>query len=146
MLDSYLIVSKEVLPEVILKVIEVKKILETKEDAQVSDVTREVGISRSAFYKYKDHVFEPSNTNLLERKALIAFTLSDEKGILSEALLTFSAFGCNILTINQNIPIAKRANVVTSIDVKDMKGEIQELINRLQEIKGLSKVRLLSIE
>lgn len=146
MLKNYLIVSKEVLPEVFEKVIEVKKMMESGLYTQVSDAVKQVGLSRSTYYKYKDHVFEPSMSTMLERKALISFTLSHEKGILSEVLNTISNVGCNILTINQNIPIQRKASVIISIDVQDMRGEIQSLIDHLQAIEGVSKVVLISIE
>lgn len=146
MLENFLIVNKEVLPDVFHKVVEVKRMMDAGEYTQVSEAVKQVGLSRSAYYKYKDHVFVPSATSLLDRKALIAFTLSDEKGILSEVLNAISNFGCNILTINQNIPIQNKASVIMSIDVKEMKGEIQQLLKLLTEIKGVSKVMLMSIE
>lgn len=146
MLENYLIVSKEVLPDIFEKVIEVKKMMDSGMYTQVSDAVKKVGLSRSTYYKYKDHVFEPSMSTMLERKALISFTLSHEKGILSDVLNTLSSFGCNILTINQNIPIQRKASVIISIDVQDMHGEIQMLLDALQGIAGVSKVVLLSIE
>ena len=146
MLENFLIVNKEVLPDVFHKVVEVKQMMDAGEYTQVSEAVKKVGISRSAFYKYKDHVFVPSSTTVLERKALISFVLSDEKGILSEVLNTISNFGCNVLTINQNIPIQKKASVIMSIDIKEMKDEIHELLRLLNTIKGVSKVTLMSIE
>jgi len=146
MLENFLIVNREVLPEVFDKVIKVKQMMENGEYSQVSEAVKKVGISRSAYYKYKDHVFVPSATTLLERIALISFVLSDERGILSEALNTISNYGCNIMTINQNIPMQKKASVILSIGVKEMKGEIHTLLKQLGEIKGVSKVNLMSIE
>jgi len=146
MLKNYLIVNKEVLPEVFHKVVEVKQMMDSGEYTQVSEAVKKVGISRSAYYKYKDHVFVPTSSTLLERKALISLTLNDEKGILSIVLNTVSSFNCNILTINQNIPIHNKASVMISIDVKDMKDDIEVLLQTLNTIKGVTKVALMSIE
>ena len=146
MLENFLIVNREVLPEVFDKVIMVKQMMDSGEYTQVSDAVKQVGISRSAYYKYKDHVFIPSATTLLERKALISFVLSDERGILSEVLNTISNYGCNIMTINQNIPMQRKASVILSMGVKEMKGEIHPLLKQLSNIQGVSKVNLMSIE
>ncbi|MGO2082894.1 ACT domain-containing protein [Vagococcus sp.] len=145
MLTNYLIVNEKVLPEVFGKVIEVKNLLETGECENISDAVKKVGISRSAYYKYKDHVFTPDNATLM-RKSLISFVLSDEKGILSRVLNEISASGGNVLTINQNIPIQKKANVIVSIDIKDLHLPIEELLKKIDEISGVSKITLLSIE
>lgn len=145
MLENYLIVDKEVLPDVFHKVVAVKKMMENGECHNISEAIKQVDLSRSAYYKYKDHVFVPS-AKLLERRALISFVLSDEKGILSEVLNILSQQGCNILTINQNIPMQKKASVIMSIDIKDMQGEMQTLLEQINTVKGVSKVTLMSVE
>lgn len=145
MLDNYLIVSKEVLPEIFEKVIKVKQMMSCGEFDQVSEAVKKVGLSRSTYYKYKDHVFIPTESSL-ERKALISFVLSDEKGLLSEVLNLVSNNGCNILTINQNIPINGKASVIISVDVREMNVEIEELISMISRIKKVSKASLISIE
>ncbi|MGX7013386.1 ACT domain-containing protein [Vagococcus silagei] len=145
MLTNYLIVDDKMLPEVFGKVIEAKKLLESGQCANISEAVKKVGISRSAFYKYKDHVFVPDEVSL-ERKALISFVLSDEKGILSRVLNVLSARGGNVLTINQNIPIQKRANVIVSLDIHDLTVPVQNLLDELEAIEGVSKMTLLSIE
>lgn len=145
MLDEYLIVSKQILPDYFDKVIKVKEMIESGEFTQVSEAVKKVGISRSTFYKYRDYVFKPAGSNL-ERRALISFILNDEKGMLSEVLNTFSNCGCNIITINQNIPINGKASVVISVDVREMNLEINELINKLQQLANVRRVSLISIE
>lgn len=145
MLKNYLIVDKNVLPEVFLKVIKIKQLMEEGQFDNISDAAKSVGLSRSAYYKYKDHVFEPDNVTL-ERKALITFTLSHEKGLLSQTLAIFAKFDCSVITINQNVPINQKANVMVSVDISEMNQDIELLIQDLQTIKGISRVRLISIE
>ena len=145
MLNEYLIVNKEVLPEVFEKVVQVKRMMEQGETLQVSDAVKKVGLSRSAYYKYKDHVFEASE-NIKERKAVLAFMLSHEKGLLSEVLHVLSASHCNIITINQNIPIRGKASVTISIDISDLNGAIEELVNQISLLHGVNRVSLISLE
>lgn len=59
--QKYYIVSAEALPEVFIKVAEARRMLQVGEAATVGEAARMVGISRSAFYKYKDAV-RPSRT------------------------------------------------------------------------------------
>lgn len=145
MLKDYLIVNKDVLPEVFEKVILVKRMMEQGEEIQISEAVKKVGLSRSAYYKYKDHVFEASE-NVKERKAVLAFMLSHEKGLLSEVLHELSQFHCNILTINQNIPIHGKASVTISVDISDMEEAIEMLTNRIASLRGVNRVNLISLE
>ena len=145
MLDNYYIVSKEVLPEIFDKVIQVKEMVDSGEFDKVSDAIKIAGISRSTYYKYKDHVFRPEESTL-QRKALVSLLLVDRNKVLSDVINLVSNAGCNIITMNQNIPIQNKANVVISMDVKDMKIGIDELIESLLELKNVNRVKLISIE
>lgn len=145
MLDDYLIVNKEILPDVFEKVIQVKQMMEQGDEVQVSEAVKKVGLSRSTYYKYKDHVFAASQ-NLKERKAVISFMLSHEKGLLSEVLNIITSVMGNIITINQNIPIHSKASVTISIDVSEITVPIDELINRISTVRGINRVNLISLE
>lgn len=145
MLNDYLIVNKEVLPDVFEKVVQVKKMMEQGDEIQVSDAVKKVGLSRSTYYKYKDHVFSTSD-NIKERKAVVSFMLSHQKGLLSEVLFLITSLHCNIITINQNIPIHEKANVTMSIDISEMEMSPTDFVNKLAELKGVSKVVLLALE
>ena len=138
MLKDYLIVHKDVLPDVFEKVVQVKKMMEQGEEIQVSDAVKKVGLSRSTYYKYKDHVFS-SSENMKERRAVISFMLSHEKGLLSEVLALITSAHCNIMTINQNI-------VTISIDISDMLISPAELTEKLAALKGVSRTALLALE
>lgn len=145
MLNDFLIVNKEVLPPVFEKVVEVKAMMEHGECAQVSEAVKKVGISRSAYYKYKDHVFVASRQSK-ERKAVFTFLLSHEKGILSEVLNLFSYHHCNVLTLSQSIPIHNNASVSMSVDVSEMDITVQEMLQEASKLKGVSKMALVSLE
>lgn len=145
MLDDYLIVNKKILPDVFEKVLEVKQLMEQGEEMQVSDAVKKIGLSRSTYYKYKDHVFAASK-NLHERKAVVSFMLSHEKGLLSEVLNIITSVMGNIITINQNIPIHAKANVTISIDVSELSVPIDELIARISTVRGINRVHLLALE
>lgn len=86
---------------------------------EVSEAVKLVGISRSTYYKYKDYIFAPSNETAC-KKAVFAFMLSHQQGVLSEVLNKFSELGANILTITQSLPIHGNANVVISVDMTNM--------------------------
>lgn len=145
MLKNYLIVNEAILPEVFSKVVEVKKLLDAGEVTQINDAVKQVGVSRSAYYKYKDHVFAPSHMDVV-RTALISFVLSDIKGVLSRVLNDISDHGGNILTINQNIPIQNKANVIVSIDIKGLTTPINQMLDDIGMIEGVSQINLLSME
>ncbi|MDR1834863.1 MAG: ACT domain-containing protein [Fusobacteriaceae bacterium] len=145
MLDNYLIVDKSVLPDVFQKVVEVNRLLEEKEFLKVSEATKKVGISRSSYYKYKDYVFLPTS-NMLQKKAVISFILHHKKGVLSNVLRLVLSSNCNIITINQNIPIHTKAVVTMSMDVSEMNISIEGFIRRVSEIDGVSRVNLVSVE
>lgn len=144
MLTKYLIVSKEILPTYYDKVIEARNLIDSGKVENVSDAVKAVGISRSTYYKYKDHVFSPSTQ--FGRKATLSFVLDHKKGVLSHLLNLMAEEGANILTISQDIPIHLRAIVNMTIDVLDMQNSLDHLVDRLKELDGVSKAKLLAIE
>ena len=146
MLDQYLVVDVKVLPEVFHKVIQVKNMLASGEVTQVSEAVKIVDISRSAYYKYKDSVFEASTFKSLEKKALLHVVVEDVKGVVSRILNELSTHGCNLLAINQNLPIQNTASVFISIDINGLTVSINELLDRITSLHGVSKLDLLSIE
>lgn len=145
MLKKYLIVSKKILPDVYEKVIEARNLINDGNVKGISEAVKKVGISRSTYYKYKDYVFSPSE-NSIGRKAVITMMLRHEKGVLSNVLNYISTAKANILTINQSIPINGKASVSVSLDISDIEQSIDDVILEMKKIKGVSSVKLLSIE
>lgn len=144
-LDKYLIVSKEILPEVYDRVIEARNYINDGTAKGISEAVKMVGISRSTYYKYKDFVFSPSD-NASGRKAVIALMLRHKRGVLSEVLNILSSEKANIITMNQNIPINEKASVNISVDVSEMLISVDDLILKLKNNAEIISVKLLSIE
>ena len=145
MLDSYLIVERSALPDYFIKVIEARRLLETGACAQVSDAVREVGISRSTYYKYKDRIMEPTRLNIGHRASLM-LTLCHEAGMLSRVLNAVSGFGANILTITQSLPVHGKASIMLTLDTSGLTEPVGSMIDALARVEGAEKVRLLALE
>lgn len=145
MKSKYLLVDKEILPECYLKVMEAKELLLSGKAKDITEASKIIGIARSTYYKYKDYVFAP-NSDTECRKAVISFTLYHKSGILSIVLNELSEKGVNILTITQNLPVNQRANVVISMDVSHVEGDISVLLDAIGAIDGVSSTKLLAIE
>ena len=145
MKGKFLIVNKSILPDYFEKVIEVRNLLRDGKFQNVSEAVKEVGISRSTYYKYKDFIFSPSDSNI-GRKALISIMLEDKKGALSEILNFFYSLECNIITINQNIPIKEVASIIISMDISDTKIPIEEILTSLKNISYVVSARLVALE
>ncbi len=136
----YLIVSADVLPEVILKVLEAKRLLSKAQAKNSSEACRMVGISRSAYYKYKDNVqlYEERDNSQL---GTLYLKLSDEPGVLSRVLKKLYDNSANILTVNQNIPVDAVAIVTISIRVNRDEVSMEEILRNLSEIDGVVSVK-----
>jgi len=145
MQSKYLLVDKSILPEYYEKVIEARNLVTSGKVRDVSDAVKQVGISRSTYYKYKDYVFM-TNTDTECRKAVISFSLSHKAGLLGEVLGVLSGVGANILTITQNMPVNSRAHVVLSIDISHMTYDMDTTIITLNRMDGVSNTKLIAIE
>ena len=145
MLNEYLIVEKSALPDYFLKVVEARRLLESGKYTQVIDAVHAAGISRSTYYKYKDKVLEPSQLTV-GRKASLMLQLNHRAGMLSRVLSAVSASNANILTITQSLPIHGKASIMLSIDLSQLRGGMDEMIDALNAIDGVEHVRLLALE
>ena len=140
---KYYLVASEALPEIFIKVAEAKRMLQTGEADTVGAATRQVGISRSAFYKYKDAV-QPFND--MKAGHIITFyaMLRDTTGVLSNVLSILAKSGANILTINQSIPTNGCAAVTISAETSEMTSMLDELISRVSAADGVVKFEILA--
>lgn len=145
MLDDYLIIHKSILPDYYDKVLTAKRLLETGEVREVSQAVKIAGISRSTYYKYKDFILEP-NQESAGRKAIFSVSLSHEPGVLSALLSCISDMQCSVLTITQTLPIHGKASVTIALDVSHLSGDIQHLLDRMKDVSGAEKPRLIAIE
>jgi len=142
---NFFIVDKSVLPEIFLKVMEVKNLLESKKEKTVQDAVSKVGISRSAFYKYRDAV-HPLYENTRGKTVTLSANLDNTPGLLSAVLNGIATEGANILTINQTIPINGIANVTITIETNVMQGDFSRLINRIEGLQGVQSLRIIGRE
>ena len=140
---QFYLVSGDALPEVFVKVAEAKRMLQVGEARTVGEAARLVGISRSAFYKYKDAVQPFQN---MRNGHIITFyaLLKDVPGVLSEYLSIFAEYGANILTINQTIPTNGCAGVTVSAETAEMTVPIESLVSRINVLKGVLKFEILA--
>ncbi len=139
MSKGMLLVSTDVLPEVYSKVIEAKRMLSSGEVKTASEALKMCGISRSAYYKYKDSVFE--YTHPLGKIVSLQATLRDRAGVLSCFLQKLYNEGANILTVNQGLPISGTAYVSVSMRMPDDNFDIAELVRSLGELDGVVSVK-----
>lgn len=140
---KFFIVEASALPEIFLKVAEAKRALDLGEAATVNEATRMVGISRSAFYKYKDSV-RPFNDMMNGHIVTFQAMLRDEPGVLSAILNIFAASSGNILTINQTIPTGGMAAVNLSAETSGLTLSLEELVHKIGDMDGVVKFEVLA--
>ena len=143
MKPKYFIVEAEKLPEVFIKVVEAKRMLELREVSTINEAAQRVGISRSAFYKYKDAVM-PFNDMMSGHIVTFQSILRDEPGVLSAILNIFAASGANILTINQSIPGNGCAAVTVGAETSGLQEPLDELLRQLNEADGVVQFEVLA--
>ncbi len=142
---NYFVVRKKAVPEVLLKVVEAKRLLETEQAATVQEAAERVGISRSSFYKYKDDIFQ-FHENSQGTTITLTFQMDDEPGLLSDVLKVIADHRANILTIHQSIPINGIASLSLSIQVLEATKDLSSLFEQLEEQKGVHHVKVLARE
>lgn len=141
----YFVVKQKAVPEVLLKVVEAKRLLESEKVPTVQDAVDAVGISRSSFYKYKDDIFQ-FHDNVQGTTITLTFQMDDEPGVLSDVLKTIADFKANILTIHQSIPINGVASLSLSVQVLKATGNVSEMIASMERQRGVHHVTLLAKE
>ena len=142
---KYYVVTGKAVPEVLLKVVEAKKLLDAEKVLTVQEATDQVGISRSSFYKYKDDIF-PFHENAKGRTITMMMQMDDEPGALSEVLGKVAEYNANILTIHQSVPINGIASLTMSIEVLPTTKDLSEMIEQMEYKKEIHNVKILARE
>ena len=142
---SFFVLREKAVPEVLLKVVEAKRLLDSGKVESVQDATEAVGISRSSFYKYKDDIF-PYHENQKGKTITMVIQLDDERGLLSIVLKTIADFHANILTIHQSIPVNGIASLSLSIDVFPTTGNVEDMKNSIESVQGIHYAKILARE
>ena len=143
--SKYFVVKQKAVPEVLLKVVEAKKLLESERAITVQEATDKVGISRSSFYKYKDDIF-PFYDNTKGKTITLVVQMDDEQGLLSDLLHVVAVYKANILTIHQSIPVNGVATLTLSVEVRENKGNVSSMVEELEELDGIHYVKILARE
>ncbi|HIR14073.1 MAG TPA: ACT domain-containing protein [Candidatus Choladousia intestinavium] len=142
---KYFVVREKAVPEVLLKVVEAKRLLDTKRAETVQEAADQVGISRSSFYKYKDDIF-PFRDNVKGKTLTFVLQIEDEPGFLSEILNVVAEYNANILTIHQSIPINGVATLTLSVEVLADTGDISNMIDTIEGKSGVQYLKILARE
>ena len=142
---KYYVVTQKAVPEVLLKVVEAKRLLESEKVPTIQEAVDAVGISRSSFYKYKDDIFQ-FHDNAQGTTVTLTFQMDDEPGLLSDVLKIIAEYQANILTIHQSIPISGIASLSISVQVLKNTGDISHMIEKMEIQKGVHHVKILAKE
>lgn len=144
MSKQLIVVQASALPEMIPKTLEVKRLLARGEEKNSAQACKRVGISRSAYYKYRDSVF--SYEEMFSQKIITLYcVLKDEPGVLSKVLACLHEQNANILTVNQNIPVDGAAAVTISMRLGDNSNAV-EVVSQIAAIMGVAEAKVLSGE
>lgn len=142
---QYYVLKEKAVPEVLLKVVEAKRLIDSGKTASVQEATESVGISRSSFYKYKDDIF-PFHETTKGKTITMVIQMDDEPGLLSGVLKTIADFHANILTIHQSIPVNGIASLSLSIDVFPATGDVEVMKNSIESVQGIHYAKILARE
>lgn len=143
--NVYFVVKKGALPEVLLKVVEANRLIDTQKAVSVQEAVDMVGISRSSYYKYKDDIF-PFHDSAQGTTLTLSCQMNDEPGLLSDVLKVVAEFKANILTIHQSIPINGIASLSLSIQILATTGDVSEMIQEMEKKNGVHNVKVLARE
>ena len=141
---GYYVVKNRALPEVLLKVVEAKKLIDS-EQMSIKEAVDTMGISRSSFYKYKDDIF-PFHDTTTGTTITLMLQVADVPGLLSDVLKIIASSGANILTIHQSIPINGIATLSLSVQILSTTSDISEMVNQMEKQTGVRNVKIIAKE
>ncbi len=143
--SNYFVLKKKAVPEVLLKVVEAKRLLDSGKVESVQEATEQVGISRSSFYKYKDDIF-PFHENEKGKTVTLVIQVDDEPGLLSVVSKSIADCHANILTIHQSIPVNGIATLTLSVDVFPETGDVEKMVSTIETVQGIHYVKIIARE
>lgn len=144
-MDKYYVLKAKAIPDVLIKVVEAKKLLDSGAATSVRDAVNRVGISRSTFYKYKDDIFR-FDDHSRGKTITLSIETTDEPGSLSAILKVVASVKANILTIHQSVPVSGTATVSLSIEIPTIGSDISVMVESLQAMKEIKSVKILAGE
>ena len=142
---NYYVLKEKAVPDVLLRVVEAKRLLESGKAASVQEATARVAISRSSFYKYKEDIF-PFHDNAKGRTITMVIQLDDEPGLLSAILRTIADSHANILTIHQSIPVNGIASLTLSVEILPDSADVNRMMEQIEQQEGVHYLKILARE
>ena len=142
---NYYVLKEKAVPDVLLRVVEAKRLLESGRAASVQEATERVDISRSSFYKYKEDIF-PFHDNAKGRTITMVIQLDDEPGLLSAILKTIADSHANILTIHQSIPVNGIASLTLSVEILPDSADVNRMMEQIEQQEGVHYLKILARE
>ena len=142
---QYYVLKEKAVPEVLLKVVEAKRLIDSGKIASVQEATESVGISRSSFYKYKDDIF-PFHASKKGRNITFVIEVEDQPGVMATVLQVFANYKANILTIHQSIPINGKGLLTVSVDIEDSETDVSAMIQDVEKTEDVSYVKVIAME
>lgn len=142
---NYYVLKEKAVPDVLLRVVEAKRLLESGKAASVQEATERVDISRSSFYKYKEDIF-PFHDNAKGRTITMVIQLDDEPGLLSAILRTIADSHANILTIHQSIPVNGIASLTLSVEILPDSADVNRMMGQIEQQEGVHYLKILARE
>ncbi|TKD70277.1 ACT domain-containing protein [Pseudalkalibacillus hwajinpoensis] len=139
---NFYLVREDVLSDSMLKTLEAKLLLESGTVESVREAIDQVGVSRSAFYKYRDTIL-PFHTMIIEQIVTLSVHLEDRSGALSRVLSTVASLGCNLLTINQTIPLQGYATVILTMEIGESNLKLSSLLEKIKEIEAVNNAEII---
>lgn len=143
--SKYFVVKKKAVPEVLMKVLEAKRLIDSERCLTVQEAAEKVGISRSSFYKYKDDIF-PFHESEQGRTLTMMVQLDDTPGLLSALLAKMAEYDVNILTIHQSIPLNGIATITVSVEILSGIADSETFVSELEELEGVHYLKILGRE
>ena len=137
---KYLLVDMSILPEIYAKVVEANGYLQSGEATSASQAAKMAGISRSAYYKYKDKIFEYNEQ--VDDVTAINAKLIDNAGVLSSVMNELYLAGANILAVNQSIPVNNIADVSITVRLSQTDVSTEDLISKIKNIGGVKSAEI----
>ncbi len=143
--ETYYVVKKRAVPEVLLKAVEVNHLLESDKFMTVQEATEKVGLSRSSYYKYKDDIL-PFHENNRGKTLTFMLQVEDKPGILSDVLKKLADGRANVLTIHQAIPAGGTASITISIEIRPETENTESLVHQIESVVGVHYLKILGCE
>lgn len=142
---KFYLIREDVLPESVIKTLQIKDALKENPHLSIYEAVRQYGLSRSAFYKYKDTIFPIDEKVEDTREFTIILYVHDKVGMLAQVLNTISQIHMSVLTIHQSIPMEDKATITLSLNTAGSRTSIEDVIFALRNIENVYKVEIISM-